>query len=129
MTDIVSAAIVGGVAGIITGSLSSLFAPWVQWGIEQKRLKFQRRKELVADWRAMIKTINYIPTEAINTNSTLGDMLMKHGWLTLKSHLSIEALREIESSWGKFAVNTQKGPEVRILTDEVARIEKDWKLV
>lgn len=52
MSDQVLAALVGGVAGLITGAVSSLVAPWVNWGVEKRRLRFQRRRDLVSEWRA-----------------------------------------------------------------------------
>jgi hypothetical protein len=37
MTDTVWAAIVGGIAGVVTGSISAVVAPWANWGIEKRR--------------------------------------------------------------------------------------------
>lgn len=45
------AAVVGGVAGLATGALASVVAPWVNWGIERRRLRLERRQELIAEWR------------------------------------------------------------------------------
>jgi len=36
----------------------SLIAPWVQWGIEKKRIKQKRRIELLREWRRIISKPN-----------------------------------------------------------------------
>jgi len=50
--DQVIAAVVGGLAGLASGALASVVAPWVNWGIEKRRFRLQRRRELVGEWRA-----------------------------------------------------------------------------
>ena len=44
-------AIIAGVVGLVTGAIGSLIAPWIQWGIEKKRQKQNRRIELISEWR------------------------------------------------------------------------------
>src|ERR1044072_425027 len=129
MSDTITAAIVGVSRGIVTGRLSALFPPWVQWGIEQKRLKFQKRKDLIAEWRALIKLVNSPTTAMINSHLYLGDILVRNGWLTLKPHLSPLTRQHMESVWASYCYGVAGGIEVKLLTDEVARIEKEWKLV
>jgi hypothetical protein len=52
MSDQLWAALIGGVAGLASGALVSLVAPWVNWGVEKRRLRLMRRRELVDQWRA-----------------------------------------------------------------------------
>ena len=40
-------AIIAGLVGLITGAIGSLIAPWVQWGVEKRRKKLERRTALI----------------------------------------------------------------------------------
>lgn len=48
--NIVSA-VIGGAAGLGTGVIGSLLAPWSMWGVEKRRQQFQRRHALIDEWR------------------------------------------------------------------------------
>lgn len=56
MDSQVVAAIVGGVAGFTTGAVSSLVAPWSNWGVEKRRIRHTRRIDLVEEWRQGLYT-------------------------------------------------------------------------
>jgi hypothetical protein len=63
MDPSILSAIIGGAAGLITGIIGSLFAPWINWGIEKKRKKQDRRAELIKQWREiLIKKIFHAAT-------------------------------------------------------------------
>lgn len=47
----VSAALVGGGAGLATGVVGSLLAPWSNWGVEKRRGRLERRRQLIDEWR------------------------------------------------------------------------------
>ena len=51
MDSTVVAAIVGGVAGVVTGGISSVIAPWANWGVEKRQLRRQERVTQIAGWR------------------------------------------------------------------------------
>jgi hypothetical protein len=44
----------GAIAGLITGVIGSLIAPWVQWAIETRRNRQNYRRELIQTWRRVI---------------------------------------------------------------------------
>jgi hypothetical protein len=48
MNDTIYVAVIGGLSGLITGAIGSLVAPWVNWGIEKRRKKMDRHRELIA---------------------------------------------------------------------------------
>jgi hypothetical protein len=54
MNDTVFVAITGGISGLITGAIGSLVAPWVNWGIEKRRKKQERRRELIDRARLLL---------------------------------------------------------------------------
>lgn len=68
MDSQVVAAIVGGVAGLATGAVSSLVAPWSNWGVEKRRIRHTHRIELVEEWRQGLYT-----AERANDLSILND--------------------------------------------------------
>jgi len=39
--------LISGIIGLIIGIIGTLFAPWVKWGIEKKKIKLNRRIELI----------------------------------------------------------------------------------
>ena len=49
MASEIAVAIIGGVTGLVTGTAGSLTAPWAQWGVEQRRLRRQRRVDLITN--------------------------------------------------------------------------------
>jgi len=63
MASEVVTALIGGVAGLFTGAIASLAAPWSQWGVEQRRVRHQRRTDLIAAWRAGIEEQRAIEDE------------------------------------------------------------------
>jgi hypothetical protein len=54
MTDTVWAAIVGGIAGVVTGSISAVVAPWANWGIEKRRHSRESRKQIIQSARRIV---------------------------------------------------------------------------
>src|SRR6185295_11543125 len=97
MTDAVTSAIVGGLAGIITGGLSSLFAPWIHWGIEKKRGIRKDQKSLLNSAQAMI--VDYRSNVGVDEFLPVGCSLYKNtNWLRIKPYLSTEALKQIEDA-------------------------------
>jgi len=50
MWDIVIPAI----AGLITGTIGSMFAPWANWGVEKKRLQQTTRAKLIEEVRTIL---------------------------------------------------------------------------
>ena len=147
MTDTVWAAIVGGAAGIITGSLSSIVAPWAVWGIKKRDLLLAHRRELVSKWRKMLFEISQ---RQVKTAEPIVHMLeLYEDFYSLKPHLhpSVldrlgltetfkgQAFEQIQKSEALVADIVSPGKPLknsgtfRLITDEVSRIEKEWKLV
>lgn len=126
MSDTVWAAIVGGGAGIITGSLSSLFAPWVNWGIEKRRRKLEGRIELIHKWREMIMGWRFYADH--NTPSIL-HLDLERGWVSLEPHLKPSVLKEVARYQGREIPYDELDQLVGYLLVELAKLEKKWKLV
>ncbi len=64
MASEVWAAVIGGVAGLATGALSSLIAPWANWGVERRREQLKHKRDLISSWRTGISTIDATGTDS-----------------------------------------------------------------
>jgi len=128
MSDTLLAAIVGAVAGIITGSIGSLFAPWANYGVEKRKQRLAHRRELVAKWRIMLSRLINDPEPGVILGRAL---LQETDYMSLKPHLSTFIIERIKSA----TRSTERvgGPIstdiYRHLIEEVNKIEKKWKLV
>lgn len=128
MDDKLIAAIIGGLAGILTGLVSSFLAPWANWGIEKRRQKLMHRKELVKSWRAMIANqISNPETGKWNKRA----LLERPEYMSLRPHLSSEAEDRIKL--GLKSHEDGSGPIMpallEIMIEEIDRIEQEWDLV
>ncbi|NDJ91827.1 hypothetical protein [Mycolicibacter kumamotonensis] len=144
MASEIAVAIIGGVAGLISGTAGSLTAPWAQWGVEQKRLRRQRRVELITEWRSGIDALRaaedaaaprlpfpgggqlVVTTDRSDPPETRDT---EQNWYeTLRPHLSADVQKSLKELRGKrVAHRTGRIPD--LLRAEVARLERDWKLV
>jgi hypothetical protein len=134
LTRYVLPPILGGAGGLIT--------IWANWGIEKRKQRLQRRRELITGWR-----LELIPMVAQAQDLTVvwaGDrqraVMSSPYYASLRPHLSKDALRQIEDPAIKIFVrptNSTTMPThdwyhhfpLKIFVDEIARIEKQWKLV
>jgi hypothetical protein len=143
-SEIVVAAIGGG-AGLATGVVGSLFAPWANWGVEQRRLRQQRRVERIAEWRRGVEDLrqaedNYLPPrtvvvgdtrteDEVHSNRSLFDVTIKDWFVTLKPELTHSAKGMVEQL-AKQPLDQRKGLVPKLLADEITRIEQQkWKLI
>jgi hypothetical protein len=111
MSAEVTAAVVGGVAGVLAGGISSLAAPWSQWGVEQRRARRSERVALVALWREeLAKLLRAIDTPGRQDNLPEDEYQDTAWFMTLRPHL----LDPTADPW--------------TLTKEIERIEHQWKL-
>lgn len=146
MDEKVLTAVIGAVAGLISGSIASIVAPWINWGIEKRKQKLAHRRELIAKWRAMVFHIVSVYESDEETDAeTFFDLLAKEqDYLSLKPHISDEAYKKLLKAditpgeiiivqrgalgSGSSRVNPIGG-FASLLADEVTRIEKEWKLI
>ena len=94
----VIAAVFGAVGGVVTGTISSLIAPWVQWGIEKRRKRFERRRSLINSWRDMVARVRKRCEEEVENDRAKkpdpGDVLLEQPeYASLRPHLSQKTLR------------------------------------
>ena len=118
------------VAGLISGAIGSLVAPWAQWGIEKKRKKHESRTALIASIR-----------EALKDPPSNQDFRVLPIYSQLRPHLSPKAISAVEGEY----CNTSKqeviivcignsrhsgvNPYAQLVLDEVAALERSWDLL
>lgn len=83
--------IITAIIGLVTGALGSLIAPWINWGIEKKKLKRQSRESL-------IKRVRDILTEEDLSNT---DFMHTPEYASIKPYLSERAIRAVEGEPNK----------------------------
>lgn len=115
--------------GLVAGIVGSLVAPWVNWGIEKKRLQHETRTRLLASVREFVSSDSYSYPEFMK--SALYSQLLPH--LSRSCREAMKAKKGGETGYlntvhinigGRDAgVNTQHRSR---LLDEIARLEKVW---
>ena len=117
----VSNAIIAGVVGLFTGAVGSLIAPWVQWGIEKRRKRYEKRVELVKEWRELV----------LNESFEREDLLKHPSYGALRERLTQKTRQNLENLGKVTHVHNDTSPfdyYQQQLLKEIARIEKSWEL-
>ena len=119
--------------GLLAGIAGSIFAPWVNWGIEKRRQKLAYRRELIASWRKMIRDVTLAKDES---GRSLAELLERHeAFYSIKPHLSQNVISEIYRCRTVVAGSTicysvLLHPCIcSYMLKEIGEIEKKWKLV
>ncbi|WP_133160822.1 hypothetical protein [Mycobacterium ahvazicum] len=161
MTSDVAVAFIGGGAGLltgaVTGTISSLIAPWANWGIEKRRLRRENRVQRIKEWRAGVtelreaehrdgKRVRYRKPLSLGDSITgrpaheeyidagvpspdYVDVSTKSWFHTLKRELSSAALRRIDTLTER-PLAERIGELPNMLDEEINRLERDkWDLV
>ena len=126
MSDTLWAAIVGGIAGIIAGGLSSIVAPWANWRIERKRQQIEERSQAIRRWREMIMGWRFYAD-----HNRPGQLYLERqvGWVSLEPHLKPAVLHNVGRYRGREITRQERDEFVDFMLVEVAKLEKKWKLV
>jgi hypothetical protein len=123
------------------GVAVGLFSPWAYWGIEKRKKRLQRRRELVTGWRLellpMVASSQDMPE--IWGGPKQAKVLISPSYASLRPHLSKEAIKKIEDPTMGLVLNRGGAPPsesllayrfpLKIFIDEIARIEREWGLV
>lgn len=117
----IAVAVIGGAAGLTTGVVGSLFAPWASWGIEKRRLRREGRIKRIEEWR-------------VGASQLGGDVhFMELEWspwyTTLVPEMRKATINKIDD--GSQGIPNPNHNEVAMLIiEEIAHIERNkWKLV
>lgn len=123
------------------GAVGSLVTQWSGWGIEKRKQRLQRRRELITGWRLellpLIASSHDTPEIWIGPRQT--KVLSSPFYASLRPHLSEAAVKEIEDPQVRLVLRRPGAPPsgdhwsyqfpLKIFVDEIARIERYWNLV
>lgn len=115
-------ALIAGIIGLIMGAIGSLGAPWINWGIEKRRKRNERRIELIGIWRKLISIYSFDRRQLLNDPA----------YGPLRELLREEVRTEIERPNTHITILVNSPTESLdrdLLLREIARIEKLWKLI
>lgn len=147
MTEPITIAIIAATAGLISGTIASIIAPWINWGIQKKKEKFEQRRKLLENNRKIILN-EYEKMENFNKDFALGNIKLfyptAHNYLdTLNKYPEFQQLLPfLNSDTVKILQEAQllelkdrqsqlgqiPKPYQRTL-DNIALIERDWELI
>ncbi len=124
------AIVAGAVAGLGSGVVASLIAPWVQLAVEKRRDRRRRRRELIDSWRAMVARHHA-------AGYTLSDLVDDPGYLSLRARLSADVRTRLEAMPGTEvnpievrvgAKGVSARPDLDLVLREIDRLEQAWDL-
>jgi len=149
MPEIVIVTIIGAIGGLISGTIASLIAPWSQWGVEKSKEKRAERRQRIEDARKAVlaahaKTDQFAAdlhakkidlTNAFPMANTYFDVLNQMGsFQPIRAHVGESVLDHLKTS--KLLSLDDRGAPLgempapfKSVLDDLARLEKDWKLV
>lgn len=115
------------VVAAVVAAVMSISLPWVNWGIEKRRLKRQRR----------IDCIEAVRKFALEHHPDLSELVQTPEYAVLRKHLSREFVERIEGDVGNLVVHVVVGGGRKSgannfrpqLFDELSRLETKWGLV
>lgn len=124
----VQTALIGLVAGAVSGGITALAAPWANWGVEKRRDARARRAALVKEWRAGIA--QWVDADP----GSMSRDFMTSGWFqSLLPHLSEDAKKKLYKPELTVIVISGFAPTkslyVQTVMAEIDRIETKWELV
>lgn len=111
---------ISAIVGLITGTIASLIAPWVQWGIEKRRSKIEYRRAQIRRWRDAIEGFNFDGEKSFGDTSTYAE---------IRPYIPADFLKSFEE--GTIFAAGGRGPnhvKYRLL-DAISRQERNWELI
>lgn len=125
-------AIIGGLAGLVTGAVGSLVAPWVALKVEHQRQVHADRRQRVAEWRAGLASVEANLTPGRNP-FIQGAFVGEPWFATLRPHLDPATVNGWESPGARYIHFNEAGSRrdgvAMQLADEIDRIAREWDVV
>jgi len=106
--------------GLIAGIIGSLIAPWVHWGIEKRKTRQAKRREMISSGRMLLSTDidkkTFRETEAYSK---------------IRPHLQKHVVDEMEDKHTESVEGNATEPSrfKQNILEDIARIEKEWVLI
>lgn len=108
--------------GLVGGIIGSVVAPWVNWGIEKRRLKHNHKIELIKEWRSFIESFDF-------NNRNFGNSTV---YGAMRPFMDDNIIEKFEAQ-RTFHIPPDGGRGDQLFkqwaSDQVTMIEKSWKLL
>jgi hypothetical protein len=117
--------IISAIIGLFTGVIGTFFAPWANWKIEKRKIKHQKRIEMINIVREFVQQIDY---DRSNFRETAI-------YSQIKPFLDKDIINKIEISSRKITIDVGdlRGSGVQNykneILDNLTRLEKKWGLI
>ncbi|MGB3749143.1 MAG: hypothetical protein WA961_13145 [Rhodanobacter sp.] len=125
MDEKVIIALVAASSAVVGGLISAVLGPVIKHHLEQSAAERDRKRAQVQAWRDMVLYIERNSNGQVNVGP---DIQVHQDFLTLEPYLSDEARRSIYSQNMTIIVGSSFPKQLRDLTAEISRIEKQWGL-
>ena len=105
-------------AGLVSGAVASLIAPWAHWSVEKRRETRAFKRNQIIAWRYWLN--NYWGSSNFKQSSTYSEM---------RPYLSAHVRSALEG--GPQLVREGRGGNdlQTLILDDLARLERDWGLM
>lgn len=116
------------VAGLVTGAIGSLLAPWANWGVEKKRLRQIARAKLIEESRAaLLDPPQSDEFRILPIYSRMRPYLSEEAKNAVEGefHLHGEVVNIVTGGGRHSGVNPYAGQ----VLDELSALEKKWALI
>ena len=119
-------AIVAAVSACIGGVITAVLGPIIKHRLEQSAAERERRREQIEKWRSMVVQVE---RQSREPGTNLRQMLQLHpDFLSLEPHLTPGARESVHKRFFLVQMGHELPIHLRIVSDEISRIEKTWKL-
>ncbi|MBW1695927.1 MAG: hypothetical protein JRH18_04445 [Deltaproteobacteria bacterium] len=118
MQETILKLVVPAVMGLLGGVVGSLIAPWVHWGIEKRRSRQAKRRELIDSCRMLLTTD--IDRKTFRETEV---------YAKLRPHLYQLVIEAVEKDQPPGESEEDKNAFKQKLLEDLARIEREWVLI
>jgi hypothetical protein len=117
--------LITGILALVAGATGSLIAPWVHWGIEKKKIKVQKKIDLIKKARDFLE-VSDLDYRQFSCSSIYSE---------IRPYLSQKTISTIERNENEFVITIGNGRESGVNTykylvlDDLVELEKKWELI
>lgn len=109
--------IISGIIGLVAG----LLIPLVRWRIDELRDTRNNRKEMIEKWRTTLKTLEVA--------GNIDNFIKTTAYSSLRPNMRQEVKKQLEAPRMVYAEGVRGNVKKHLISDEISRIEREWKLV
>jgi hypothetical protein len=125
MKDFFLPIVIAAFTGGLSGAIVSLVAPWLNWGIEKKKMRLEAKRTLIKNLRSELGMLAIAPASKQEFRSRVC-------YAQVRPFLQKKTIDFIESdSITVISGGRHSGADnfKSILLDDISRLEKEWELI